>query len=121
VSLPTYAAVGALATAAHYVLLAVLVESAWLNPGPAAACGACLGAVVAYWGNRAFTFRATPAPHGRAMWRFAAVALAGAGLNGLIVAWGHGAWGLHYLVAQAIATVLVMLLTYHLNRWWTFS
>ena len=120
-SLPTYALVGAAATATHYATLVLLVEWAHAWPGPSAFAGAVLGAVVAYFGNRRFTFTGTQAPHARAMRRFAVVALAGAVLNGVLVAWGSGPLGLHYLLAQGAATVLVMVLTYHLNRWWTFS
>jgi putative flippase GtrA len=29
--------------------------------------------------------------------------------------------GLHYLMAQAIATLLIVCFTYHLNRLWSFS
>ena len=33
-----------------------------------------------------------------------------------------GVWlGLHYLAAQAIATILMLLLTFALNRGWTFG
>lgn len=120
-SLPLYAAVGAAATVAHYAVLALLVESSWSPPGPAAALGALVGAGVAYFGNRAFTFKDTATPHRRAVWRFLTVALVGALLNGLMVGAGYEHLGLHYLLAQVMATVVVMLLTYHLNRWWTFS
>ncbi|MFM8738510.1 MAG: GtrA family protein [Betaproteobacteria bacterium] len=40
--------------------------------------------------------------------------------NAAVVASGV-ALGLHYLLAQVLATALVMLATYHLNRVWTFG
>ena len=45
--LSRYAAVGGVATAAHYALLVALVEWAAISPGPAAWAGAVLGALVA--------------------------------------------------------------------------
>lgn len=120
-SLPAYALIGAAATAVHYSCLAALVEGAGIEPGPAAFCGAVIGAVVAYAGNRRWTFGGTRVPHRTAAWRFAMVALAGALLNGLIVDLGHSVLAVHYLAAQVFATVSVMVLSYHLNRWWTFS
>ena len=119
-SLARYAGVGAVATATHYLILILWVEALGLEPGLGAAAGAVVGAVVAYVGNRRLTFQAHAVPHGRALPRFAAVSAVGAVLNGLVVASGV-ALGMHYLPAQAVATALVMLLTYHVNRWWTFS
>jgi putative flippase GtrA len=118
--LSRYAAVGAVATAAHYLLLVALVEWAGLAPGLAAGWGAVLGAVVAYAGNRRYTFGQQPTSHGRALPRFALIALLGSSANALIVG-GGSALGAHYLLMQVLATVLVMLGTYHLNRVWTFD
>jgi len=55
-----YAAVGAVATAAHYAILVGFVEAGWLAPPRAAALGAWVGAQVAFAGNAAFTFRGAP-------------------------------------------------------------
>ncbi len=119
-SLARYAGVGVVATAVHYALLGALVEGAAWAPGPAAFCGAVLGAVVAYLGNRHLTFTRSSATHARAAPRFAVVAALGSVGNGLLV--GAGAeLGLHYLLAQVLATVVVMAVTYHANRWWTFA
>ena len=121
VALAKYTLVGGIATAAHYLSLMVLVEAFGVSPAPAAFWGAVVGAVVAYWGNRRITFDDSSASHGRAIPRFALVALAGALINGLVVWAGVQALALHYLLAQAVATAAVMLLTYHLNRRWTFA
>lgn len=116
--LARYAGVGVAATAVHYALLTLLVEAwqwpAWLASG----AGALLGAQVAFWGNRHYTFG-----HRGAWWpawcRFHATAGAGALLGMLLVDAGVRA-GLHYLLAQAAATVLVMLATFAANRVWAF-
>ena len=88
----------------------------WLGSG----LGAVVGAQVAYAGNRRWTF----AHRGRiaASWpRFQATALLGALAR-------HGASSppacgseLHYLLAQVVATAAGLLLTFAVNRRWTFG
>lgn len=113
-----YATVGAVATAAHYALLAMVVEllgwPAWLGSG----LGATLGAQVAFFGNRVFTF-AHRGPVAPAWFKFQGTALAGALLGMAIVAAGVAA-GLHYLLAQVVATLASLVLTFAINRAWTF-
>ena len=110
-----------MATVVHYVVLLVLVELAGLPAAPAAVMGALCGAVSAYMINRSITFTSSAASHQQALPRFMLVAAAGAALNGALV-WGGVQWlHWHYLAAQALATVLVLGLTYRLNRSWTFA
>jgi putative flippase GtrA len=113
-----YTLVGAIATALHYVLLALLVEladwPAWLGSG----AGAVAGAQLAFFGNRWFTF--DHAGHvGRAWSKFQGTALFGAGV-GMGVVGACVGLGLHYLAAQVLATLLSLLLTFAINRHWTF-
>ena len=118
-ALARYALVGAVATAVHWATLAGLVEAAgvaaWLGSG----AGVLVGAQVAFLGNRRFTFG-----HGGvawpAWWRFMGTAAAGGTLGMAVVAAGV-ALGLHYLLAQAGATLVVMLLSFAVNRHWTFA
>lgn len=114
-----YAGVGAAATAAHYALLAFLVERAHWHAPLAAALGATLGAQVAFVGNRAFTF-AHRGPWLSAWWRFQLTAVLGAAVSATSVAAGAAA-GLHYLAAQVIGTALALMLTYSVNRRWSFG
>ena len=116
--LARYTLVGAFATAAHYALLAVLVEIARVPAWLASGLGAALGAQVAFFGNRGFTFdhRGEIAP---AWVRFQGTALAGALLGMVIVGVGVRL-GLHYLAAQVVATGAALLLTFAVNRAWTF-
>ncbi|WP_422014876.1 GtrA family protein [Roseateles sp.] len=116
-----YALTGGLATAAHYLVLFALVEGLHAAAPAAAMAGALCGALVAYAGNRHFTFGGSPASHRRALPRFATVALLGAALNGAIVWLGSVALGLHYLLAQVIATLTVLVIGFRLNRTWSFS
>jgi putative flippase GtrA len=114
-----YAAVGAVATATHYLLLVACVElggwPAWLASG----CGAVVGAQVAYAGNRWFTFEHR-GDIGRSWRRFQGTALVGALFGMAVVALAvHLGW--HYVLAQMLATALALLLTFAINRRWTFG
>ena len=114
-----YALVGAVATSFHYAVLVGAVESALLPAPAAAALGAWLGAQVAFAGNVRYTFAGMPAGVGSWL-RFQVAALIGAGLSFLLVGAGQRV-GLHYLLAQAIATLVAMVATYQLNRRWSFA
>ena len=113
-----YTTVGAFATAVHYLVLVIWVEGiagpAYLGSG----IGAVVGAQVAYAGNRWFTFAHAGAI--TASWpRFQITALLGALLGMAVVALGVRL-GAHYLLAQVVATGLSLLLTFAINRAWTF-
>lgn len=114
-----YVIVGAVATATHYAFLVGAVEFGRWVPWLAAGAGAVLGAQVAYLGNRAYTFAHRGAVTS-SWWRFQAAAALGALANMAIVALASR-WGLHYLVGQVTATVLVMLATFVVNARWTFA
>ena len=118
-SLFRYAAVGGVATGSHYLVLVGLVEGTGLSAIAATFIGACTGAGVAFVGQRAITFANRPRTPA-ALPRFLVVAAMGAVLNSVIV-WVGSTAGLHYLIAQFIATLLVVYLTYHLNSLWSFA
>ena len=102
-----FAAVGAVATAAHYAVLIALAEIAGLDPVPATVVGFSVGAVVSYTLNRQYTFAVRPA-YGRGLAKFLLVVSIGGVLNATIVAL-LTAQGLYYLLAQVIATCLVLI------------
>jgi putative flippase GtrA len=114
-----YASVGALATAVHYSVLVGLVESGSMAPRFAAAIGAWVGAQVAFVGNAWFTFDGAQM-HVRSWIRFQVTAVIGAAISFAIVAAGVRL-GLHYLLAQAVATLLTLFVTYEINRRWSFA
>jgi len=117
--LARYAAVGVLATAAHYLVLVIAVElahwPAWIGSG----VGALVGAQVAYAGNRWYTF-AHRGPLLASWLRFHGTALLGAALGMAIVALGVRL-GAHYLLAQIVATLIGVVVTYEINRRWSFA
>jgi putative flippase GtrA len=113
-----YGTVGALATAAHYLVLVLCVEAlgwaAWVGSG----VGAAVGAQVAYVGNRYYTFEHR-GPIGVSWLRFHGTALLGALVGMAIVAAGVHL-GVHYVLAQMVATVVGLVLTFAVNRAWSF-
>ncbi|MEO7337788.1 MAG: GtrA family protein [Caldimonas sp.] len=113
-----YSAVGALATAAHYLVLLLCVEGAGLPAWIGSGIGAVIGAQVAYFGNRHYTFAHRGAVASSWM-KFQGTALIG-GLVGMAVVAAGVKLGLHYLVAQMIATALSLVLTFAINRAWSF-
>ena len=116
-----YFLAGGIATAVHYAVLLILVELVGIPPASSAVAGALCGAITAYAVNRSMAFRSSTVPHQQALPRFLLIAASGAALNGALV-WSGEHWlGWHYLVAQALATLLVLGLTYRLNRSWTFA
>ena len=113
-----YTLVGAVATALHYLVLVACVEWAHWPAWTGSGLGATLGAQLAYAGNRWFTF-AHRGEIGASWPRFMVTALVGALLGMAIVALGVRL-GLHYLIAQVIATLTGLVLTFAINRAWTF-
>jgi putative flippase GtrA len=114
-----YAGAGAIGTAAHYAVLIGLVEISRLQPVIAAACGAASGAAVNYILNYRYTFRSN-ADHLLSMPRFAVVTSVGVAINSLVV-FLCIRWGAHYVLAQGMATLLVLLIGYLANSFWTFA
>jgi putative flippase GtrA len=116
-----YTLAGGIATAVHYAVLLVLVEVLAFPAASSATLGALCGAAVSYLINRQVTFQGTAVRHQQAVPRFVLIALAGAVLNGVLVWLGVHLLAWHYLVAQALATIVVLGLTYRFNRSWTFA
>ncbi|MEI8267514.1 MAG: GtrA family protein [Betaproteobacteria bacterium] len=114
-----YTGVGVLAVAAHLGVLALSVEFFGVPPGWGSAAGAVVGAQVAFFGNRRYTFGHL-GPMWSAWWRFQITALAGGALGACLVG-VTTARGLHWLPAQVIATGLVLLVTFTVNLRWTFG
>jgi putative flippase GtrA len=115
-----FAAVGAVGTLAHYTVLVALVHFAGTDAAHASAAGFVAGAAVNYALNYSVTFRSR-APHLRAIPRFMLIAVVGLCLNTAIVALGVGALDLHYLLAQMVATGLVLIWNFVANRAITFG
>ncbi len=115
-----YAFVGGFATLVQYLVLVGLVEQAGANAPWAATIGAIFGALVAYAANFRFTF-SSRAAHRRALPRFLLIAAGGVIVSASLVWLGTRVLQLHYLVPQAVATALVLVAGFSMNRRWTFA
>jgi putative flippase GtrA len=115
-----FSGVGVVAAVVHYGLLIGLVEAGGWGPVPATLAGYVAGGVVSYALNRRLTY-ASDRPHAEATWRFAAVALVGFLLTGLLMHVFTGRLGAPYLPAQLVTTGLVLFWSFVANRVWTFS
>lgn len=114
-----FAFVGLLATALHYIVLVGLVDGLAVAAPAASAAGYALSTLFNYAMNRRFTFNSRRR-HAQALPRFLVVSGIGLALNtavvGLMTAVAH--W--HYLLSQVLATALVLVWNFQLNRRWTF-
>ncbi len=116
----TFTGVGAIGTAGHYLVLIVLASVVGISPVVATTCGFIVGAIINYQLNYIYTFK-SDAPHRTALPKFFTVALIGAGINMAIIYWGTELLGIHYLLMQLVATGVVLLWNFLINRVWTYS
>jgi len=115
-----FSLVGVAAAIGHYGLYVILVGGFDLTPVPASLAGFLVGAAISYLLNYRFTFRSSKA-HGEATVKFLSVAAGGFILNGLLMALLTGPWAVHWLLAQLIATGVVLFWNFTGNRLWTFA
>lgn len=114
-----YIGAGGIATASHYAVTIALVEGFAVIPLAASMSGFAAGAAIKYWLNYSVAFRSR-STHARAMLRFAMALAMLFALNGAIFALLQRGAGLHYLVAQALTTILLLAPGYVIHRQWVF-
>jgi len=115
----SFALIGLLGTAAHFLVLYSLVAQLDLGPVPASSAGAVIGALVNYALNYRLTFSSRKR-HRDALPKFLVVAAGGWLLNGLLMAMLLSRLDIHYLLVQVIVTSLVLVWNFIANRFWTF-
>jgi len=115
-----FVAAGGVCTLLQYLILVAGVEVAGVDAVVASATGYLLSAVLNYALNRRFTFR-SDITHRIAMLRFAVVVVSGMALNiaGMWLLHTYLRW--HYLYAQVLVTLLVLLWNFAWHRHWTFA
>lgn len=111
--------VGGSATALHYLVMFLLIHLAGVDAGIASASGYTLSTFWNYWANACFTFGGGH-DHARSLPRFLATAIAGLGINQLMLL-GLIALGIPVAVAQLAATATVLLWNYFINASWAFA
>ncbi len=112
--------VGGTATVLQYLILVLLVELGAWPATPSSAAAYALAAALNYWLNYHWTFASRRA-HGIAARRFAGVAAVGLGLNSVIMFCLVDRLAWHYVLAQVIATITVLLWNFLAHRAWTFA
>lgn len=115
----SFVGVGAVATAAHYLILIVLVQFYHFDATLASGIGAVAGAFISYVLNYRFTFR-SKSSHALSIAKFFAVAGVGLVLNSITMLICIELFGFYYLLSQVLATALVLIWSFTANRAWTF-
>ena len=115
-----FAGVGILGTAVHYAILILLVHAGASGPIFASSCGFVGGAFTNYFLNYRYTFHSA-VTHFVGLPKFFTVAAAGLLLNSLVMSVAITSVNLHYLIAQIVATAIVLIWNFLGNRIWTFK
>jgi putative flippase GtrA len=115
-----FGVVGASNTVIAFLIYAVLADALGVPYLLASAVGFIVGAVNSYLLNRSWTFRAQHAGYSTAP-RFALVQGTGLGINLLVVYLLVSQAGLEKNIGQILATVVVEMVTFVAQRWWTFA
>jgi putative flippase GtrA len=111
--------VGGLCTGLQYLLLILLVEELAMPAAVSSTIGYAVSSGVNYYLNYSFTFNSA-ASHRSSLPRFLLICACGLLLNGAVTYVGTSVYGFHYLVAQAVATVVTLLWNFLANLRWTF-
>jgi len=114
-----FSGVGVIGTAAHYLVLILLVQLTAIDPVAASSLGALLGALVNYHLNYHYTFQSSKR-HREALTRFMIVAVIAFILNALLMYGFTSVLQWHYLLAQILTTMLMLLWTFIANLMWSF-
>lgn len=114
-----YAIAGGLALGVHLAVLASLVDGFGLDETLASAIGFCCAVPINYTLQRRLVFRSA-VPLARSFVAYCAVTFAMLGLNVLIFWVLFAEIGLHFLAAQVVTTVAIVMLNYIANRSITF-
>lgn len=116
-----YGTLGLAGTAMHYTVLLVFVEVLMFTAVVGSSVGFVVGAVVNHSLNRRFLFNKTRRSYGASALMFFLIAIVGFFLNLGIMTASTSFLSWHYLVAQLIATGTVFVVTFVLNKVWTFQ
>jgi putative flippase GtrA len=114
----SFFAIGVATTAVHYGVLIALVETWAINPVGATTAGFLSAVLLSYLLNRRYTFDERPAFHAGLL-KYLATASIGLVLNAGTMAL-LTRWGLHYVLAQIIASGLALFWNFFAARFVVF-
>ena len=115
-----FGVVGVLTAILHYGLLYVGVEALGLNATLSSSLGFVVAVIFNYLMHYTWTF-GEPAPHGQTLQRYLVMISCGFLLNGLVMDAGVRWLGLHYLLTQGLALVVVVLWNFVISNIWVFK
>jgi putative flippase GtrA len=115
-----YSISGGVAAVAHFGLLIILVEWTNTNPTLASAIGFCIAIFVNYTLLYHYTFKAVGS-HSVMFTRYVIVTVAMLGVNTTIFWILNEQQDVPYLMAQVVATGIVVMLNFNINRLYTFK
>ncbi|MDJ0950176.1 MAG: GtrA family protein [Alphaproteobacteria bacterium] len=116
----SYGLAGATAVAAHLLVLWCLVELAGTESTLASAIGFCCAVPINYLLQHRLVF-SQRSNHVRFFVRYVVVTFAALGLNVALFSTAVYVLGIHYMVAQVIATSIVFFVNFSVNRAYTFA
>jgi putative flippase GtrA len=114
-----FAGVGVFGTIAHYAVLIAIVELIAVDVIIGSSMGFIVGAAVNYVLNYHYTFQSTK-DHRETLPKFYFIAVLGFMINGTIVYLLAHVANVNYLIAQVVATALVLVWGFTANYLWTF-
>ncbi|MCR8632578.1 GtrA family protein [Paenibacillus radicis (ex Xue et al. 2023)] len=115
-----YGAVGLLGTVLHFAVLYVLVEAFHVYPIIASALGFIVVLIVSYFLNKMWTFRTSPSGW-RPLIKYTVVSVTGLLANTSIIYISVDVLHWHYLIGQCLVVVVVPILNFVFNYYWTFQ
>lgn len=115
-----YGIAGAIGTLAHYITIVLILFISTKDLLLASTIGAIIGALINYFANYFYTFKSNKL-HTIAFIQFWLCAMTGWVVNFCILYLLTLGLNTHAIPAQLIATLHVFLLTFYINRRWTFQ
>jgi putative flippase GtrA len=115
-----FSMMGAIGTGGHYLVLVLLVELFNQSASISTTAGFIVGAFINYILNYHITFKSIK-PHREALVKFLLIAAIGAIINTMIMYFGTNILHYHYFLIQIIATLLVLIWNFTVNKIWVFS
>lgn len=116
-----YGVIGLVGTIFHFLILTGLVELFDVASVTASSAGFIAGAVINHELNRGILFKRTPRSYLASGIRFFSTAVVGFMMNLGIMMLLVSVFAVHYLLAQIFATGIVFLITFVINKRWTFK
>ncbi len=115
-----FSIIGGFATGMQFLLLIFFVEYFYLPIILSSCIAFAISIIISYLLNRRFTFNSSHS-HGKTFIQYSLIYLLGCGINTSVMWIAIHLLTLYYVVAQIMASVIVLLWNYHGCRRWVFQ